>query len=134
MTETLVEWDDSFLIGIKELDFEHRSLIEDINRLHKELTEHDEKRNIERCLGDILVRLQAHFALEEHVMKEHEYPYYEEHKREHNKLLDDYTRNINQFLDDSGTEFGHPIEDHLKSWLIGHILNSDKKMSQMVNG
>ena len=132
MTETLIKWDDSFLIGIEELDFEHKSLIEDINLLHKELVEHDDKNSIERCLGDIFVRIQAHFALEEHAMKEHEYPYYDEHKREHNKLLDEYTRNMIRYLNDPASDLGHPIEDHLKLWIVGHILDSDKKMSQMV--
>ena len=63
MTDTLFKWDDSFLIGIEELDHEHKLLIEDINRFHKELTSYDEKSEIEGCLGDIYTRMQAHFGL-----------------------------------------------------------------------
>jgi len=88
MTDTSIKWNDSFLIGIEELDYEHKVLINDINRLHEELARHDEKSEIEKCLGDIYARMQAHFALEEHVMKEHRYKFFDEHKREHEKLLD----------------------------------------------
>jgi hemerythrin len=132
MNDTLFKWDDSFLIGIEELDHEHKVLIDDINRLHEELARHGEKPEIEKCLGDICARMQAHFALEEHVMKEHKYRYYDEHKREHDELLDSYTEYMAQYLNDSGVSPGNPIEDNLKQWVIRHIVTSDKKMSLMV--
>ena len=132
MTDTLFKWDDSFLVGIEELDHEHKLLIDDINRLHKELARHDEKSKIEKCLGDIYARMQAHFALEEHVMKEHGYEYFDEHKREHEELLDSYTEYMVQFLNDTGVSSSNPIEENLKHWVIEHIVTSDKKMSLMV--
>ena len=48
MTDTSIIWDDSFLIGIKELDHEHKVLINDINRLHGKLARHDQKSEIEK--------------------------------------------------------------------------------------
>jgi hemerythrin len=132
MADTLFKWDDSFLIGIEELDHEHKVLIDDINRLHEELARQDKRSEIEKCLGDICARMQAHFALEEHVMKEHGYPFFDEHKREHEELLDSYTEYMAQFLNDTGASSGNPIEDNLKHWVIKHIVTSDKKMSLMV--
>ena len=132
MTDTLFKWDDSFLIGIKELDHEHKVLIDDINRLHEELAKHDEKSKTEEYLGDIYARMQAHFALEEHVMKEHGYKYFDEHKREHEELLDSYTEYMVKFLNDDDVSSDKSIEDNLKHWVITHIVTSDKKMSLMV--
>jgi len=132
MTTPLLKWDDSFLIGIEELDFEHKKLIEDINVLHKELAENDEKPNIERCLGDIFTRMQAHFALEEHVMAKHGYPSYDEHKREHEDLLESYTETMLNFMNASTTESGELVESELNHWIVDHILTSDKKMSAMI--
>ncbi len=37
MNDTLFKWDDSFLIGIEELDHAHKVLIDDINRQREEL-------------------------------------------------------------------------------------------------
>jgi hemerythrin len=132
MTDTLFEWNASFLIGIEELDYEHKVLIDDINRLHEELVRHDQKSEIEKCLGDIYARMQAHFALEEHVMKEHKYKFFDEHKREHDELLDKYTEYMLRFLNDTGTSSSIAIEDSLKQWVMNHIVTSDKKMSLMV--
>jgi len=132
MTDTRIEWDDSFLIGIEELDYEHKVLINDINTLHQELARQDEKSEIEKCLGDIFVRMQAHFALEEHVMKEYEYEFYDEHKREHERLLDSYSGYMLQILDDTVGSSKNSIKETLSHWVLYHILNSDKKMSLMV--
>jgi len=133
MVSANLQWDDSFLIGIDELDYEHKILLSDINRFHEELVGHEEKSEIERCLGEIYTRMQSHFALEEHFMKDHDYPFFEEHKKEHEKLLDTYTEYMVQFLNDSGTSSGLRIDDNLKEWIVSHILSSDKKMSQMVH-
>jgi len=132
MTDASIKWDDSFLIGIEELDYEHKVLIYDINKLHGELARQDKKSEIEKCLGDIYARMQAHFALEEHVMKEKQYRLYDEHKREHEKLLDGYTEYMMQILNDKIVSFSNPIEDTLRYWVVNHIRNSDKKMSLMV--
>ena len=132
MTDTLFKWDESFLIGIEELDHEHKVLIDDINRLHEQLVRHDQKSEIEKCLGVIYARIQAHFALEEHVMKEHEYKFFDEHKREHDDLLDSYTEYMLQYLNDNDVSSSIPIEDTLKHWVMNHIITSDKKMSLMV--
>jgi len=132
MTDTLFKWDESFLIGIEELDHEHKVLIDDINRLHDELARHGQKSKIKNCLGDIYARMQAHFALEEHVMQEHKYKFFDEHKREHDEFLDSYTEYMLQILNDTGASSGIPIEDILKRWVMDHIITSDKKMSLIV--
>jgi len=62
MTETLFAWDESFLIGIDELDHEHKQLIDDINRLHEELAG-NQKSEVRKWLGEVCARMQAHFAL-----------------------------------------------------------------------
>ena len=132
VTDTYIKWDDSFLIGIEELDYEHRELIKYANRLHEELAKHVEKSAIEKCLGDIHARMGAHFALEERVMKEREYEFFDEHKREHEALLDDYTEYITRFLNSPDNSHSFPIEEILRRWIKNHILTSDKKMSLMI--
>lgn len=132
MSDAQFEWDDSFLIGIEELDHEHKRLIDDINRLYKELARHDEKSEIEKSLGNIYARMHAHFALEEHVMREHKYKFFDEHKREHDELLDSYTEYMLRFLNNTGASSSTLIEDTLRHWIVTHIITSDKKMSLMV--
>ncbi len=131
-TETSIVWSDDFLIGIEELDYEHRRLVDDINKLHQQLLENDDADRVSGTLGSIHARMQAHFALEEHVMQAHEYPHYREHKEEHDRLLDDYTEHMSRFAADPASEDSRALEATLRQWTIEHILGSDKKMSQMI--
>jgi len=130
--EDSIAWTDDFLIGIKELDYEHRMLIKDINLLHKEFLEHDDKDKIEGTLGDIHARMQAHFALEEHLMLENEYPHFIEHKAEHTELLDEYTDFLAHFDSKDGMPDHRYAEEVLSRWIVDHIVTSDKKMSLMI--
>jgi len=129
-----IVWTDDFLIGIGELDYEHRGLVADINALHRELREHADRDRIEDTLAGIFTRLQAHFALEEHVMTEHDYPHFAEHKAEHDLLLDEYTERMIRFRRDPNPGDRAALETVLRQWIVDHILTSDKKMSLMLTG
>lgn len=132
MAATLFEWDESFRIGIEELDHEHKVLIRDINKLYAEMAGNQDKSEIARYLGEVLVHMQSHFALEEHVMKENNYEFFDEHKREHEQFLEDYTECMLQFLNGDDISSKDLIEECLKAWVVQHIRTSDKKMSLMV--
>ena len=127
-----IVWSDDFLIGIEELDYEHRGLVEDINKLHRDLLGDVDMDRIEDMLGSIHARMQAHFALEERVMVSHEYPHYPEHKAEHERLLDEYTELVTKFERDPNLSDREAIQGVLCQWIVSHILTSDKKMSLMV--
>ena len=127
-----IVWSDDFLIGIEELDYEHRCLVEDINKLHRDLLEDVDMDRIEDTLGSIHARMQAHFALEERFMLSHEYPHYPEHKAEHERLLDEYTELMTKSERDQNFGGRKAIQAVLCQWIVNHILTSDKKMSQMV--
>jgi len=125
-------WTDDFLIGIGELDYEHRGLIAEINELHLELRGQAGQARIADTLGRIFARLQAHFALEEHVMAERHYPHFDEHKAEHDRLIDTYTEHMVKFRDTPNPGDRDALETVLRQWIVNHILNSDKKMSLLV--
>ena len=127
-----IVWTDDFLIGIEELDYEHRCLIEEINSLHRELLAQIDMDRVEDALGKIHARMQAHFALEESVMVSHKYPHYPEHKAEHERLLDQYTEFMTKFDRTPNLGDREAIEGILRQWIVDHILARDKKMSLMV--
>ncbi len=132
MTDTEFGWNDTFLIGITELDHEHMMLFDDINRLHNELTSLNDKIAIENCLGEIFARMQAHFALEEQVMQDHDYKFYAEHKHQHDELLDHYTELMMRYLNHADTTSSQALESVLEHWVVEHIISSDRKMSLMI--
>lgn len=132
MTDQSIVWSDDFLIGIEELDYEHRCLIEDINKLHRELREGADAEGITATLGSIYSRMQAHFALEERVMASNNYAHFSEHKAEHEHLLDEYAERMTKFQSAPATGDRQALETILRSWIVDHILTTDKKMSLMI--
>lgn len=127
-----IVWTDDFLIGIEELDYEHKSLLEDVNELHRELLAHTEMKLVETTLGRLHERLQAHFALEESVMLSNGYNDYSKHKDEHDALLGEYTQMMINYEHDQTNKNRKAMEATLREWLVDHILGTDKQMSAMI--
>ena len=130
--EPLFEWSDEYLIGIEELDYEHRDLINRLNELHGELALCNEKGKIEDCLRDIQVRIVAHFALEEHFMLDNNYDNYAPHKEEHDNFLAVIADLIDKFLADPELSYGYELEGQLQHWIVNHILTSDQKLASAI--
>lgn len=120
---TYFEWDDSYSVGIRSIDLQHRELIKLINRLH----------DLRERGGDLLAVLkrldwyvQHHFSFEESLMRGAGYPRLKEHIKEH--------REFERWLRTSQTavrsglevrEMSAIIQDFLKEWLSKHILVID---------
>ena len=67
----LIEWRDEFSTGDPAVDHEHRELVELINELHGKLSSGDHSTEaVENFLGEIYLKITAHFALEERMMRE----------------------------------------------------------------
>ncbi len=125
----LLEWNDVYLIGVEELDFEHKDLFNRLNELHEELARHDDTARIDNCLGEIYARVLAHFALEEKFMQETDSPNYEEHKSEHDEFLEVLVDIVEEFHNNSGLGSGTRLEDQLRHWIIDHIQTRDQELS-----
>lgn len=134
IVEPLFEWHDDYLIGIEELDYEHRDLINRLNELHGELAQHDEKGKIEDCLREIQVRVAAHFALEEHFMIDNNFFNYTPHKEEHDNFLALIADLIEKFLVDPELSYGDELEKQLQHWIVNHILTSDQELALAIKG
>ena len=86
---TLIKWKEEFAVGIEEVDYEHKELIELINGLHDVMQIGADQVQVVELLGEIYAQIASHFALEEKMMRETHYPLFGEHKEDHEVLLDD---------------------------------------------
>ena len=86
---SLIEWQESFNLGIESVDRDHRELIGLINRLYASIQEKASTDEVLAALSEIFARLAEHFDEEESVMRAARYPAYREHKEDHETLLDE---------------------------------------------
>jgi hemerythrin len=131
-TMTLVEWRDEFKIGIEEVDFEHQELIELINESYREAKNEGSTLTVMDSLGEIFEKISAHFALEEKVMRELNYDQYEDHKEDHELLLDSIRDIMDEYMDASTID-EESFGDNLKKWFVNHFSTQDARMHKFLH-
>lgn len=130
---TLIEWKDDFKTGITALDYEHREMINLINRLYIDLAGDGSRENIVAFLGEVYARIAAHFALEEAVMRERRYDGLPLHKLDHERLLDEI-RDLMDGYEGSGDDevFRADFGGRLKAWFVDHFREQDARLHRLL--
>ena len=124
----LVEWKDEFAVGVASVDHEHRQLIQLINDLHASLASRPTKDAIALVLGEIHTKIAAHFALEERVMREHRYDQYEDHKGDHERLLDEIRDIMDRHEADAYFNYETALAMELRDWFAIHFRTKDARL------
>jgi hemerythrin-like metal-binding protein len=122
-----LEWRDDFRIGIPEVDHEHRELIGLINALHTRLVEPGPGAGIGAFLGELHAQIAAHFALEEKVMRSRRYAEFDDHKHDHERLLDEI-REIMDGYELHGRYDASALGEALDTWFGEHFRTRDAKL------
>ena len=127
-----IEWKREYETGNAEIDHEHRQMIERLNRFFALVGEDAPTSQIIEELGDIYAWISAHFALEENIMRTRNYDHYQNHKDDHERLLDD----IRDIMDDcqSGkfNRFDDTIRQRMEDWFVGHFKSKDSRLHRMI--
>ena len=123
----LLAWRPEYSVGIESVDSEHREMIELINDVYANLGESPDAEEVEDCLERIYTAISLHFALEERIMRENSYFEYEEHKEDHEDLLDEIRDLMDEFVAD--TEAGaRLLEKRLSDWFGRHFATFDARL------
>ena len=124
---SLIEWQDEFSVGVASVDLEHRELIDLINDLHDLVGDNASADEVVSMLGETFAQISAHFALEEKFMRDSRYPLYEEHKTDHETLLDEL-RDIMDLVDVDGQYDEQGLSQDMQRWFTEHFRTHDAKL------
>jgi hemerythrin-like metal-binding protein len=128
----LLEWHKEFEIGLPAIDFEHRQLIELINALHDELTGGSEAETVLQFFADVHAAIAAHFALEERMMREQKYARYEDHKADHEELLDQINDIMQGYEQGSYDAQIDRLSRELGDWFSIHFRDKDAALHRQL--
>ncbi|MDH3901721.1 MAG: hemerythrin family protein [Xanthomonadales bacterium] len=122
-----IEWKEEYSIGNASVDEEHELLITQINKLYQQLNQPLDTMVIESMLSDIQTDISTHFALEELLMQEAGFAEFEDHKQDHERLLDQISDMIFHFTEDpeSGREL---LINRLSDWFSNHFRGFDSRL------
>lgn len=119
-----IRFDDSHLVGVHEIDEQHRNLVYLANRLHDAVKHGETLEAVKQMFDELLVATAHHFETESRYMERHHYPEKVEHEQEHARLVAEALHMKGQ-LSQGGEQLAL---QSIKDWLIGHISYSDKKL------
>lgn len=120
-------WDDTLSVEVDEIDEDHRRLVDLFNRLNRSVAEGDSTDYIEAVLEELISCTIWHFRHEERLMLLYEYQDIEEHKAEHDDLINSVRRLQQKFHQANKLLTNQDIE-YLENWLTEHILGHDMKL------
>ena len=128
----LMTWNNDLSVNIKEIDSQHKKLVDLINELHDEMMAYKGKDVLGKVLSELLSYTKTHFFTEEKIMNSNGYPAYLTHKQEHDKLTKKVAELKNDF-DAGKIVLGTEVMKFLKDWLTNHIMKSDKAYTPFLN-
>jgi hemerythrin len=129
---TSIEWRKEFETGFPEVDRDHAHLIDVINGLVQRLGETPPKALVRNVLEEIYVEITAHFALEEKIMREHGYDQYDDHKADHEFLLDEIRAIMNSVGEGPDFVLGELLVRRLSRWFTEHFKTRDMRLHKML--
>lgn len=129
----LKEWSDDYLLGIDEIDEQHKGFFEAAHRLYDGILNCEGETVVEDSVAFLKDYADKHFRAEEAFMEKHGYPGLEQHKKLHtgffevlDMLVDDFeVFGPSQHLADRALEIS-------QDWLIHHIAEEDAQYAMYV--
>lgn len=128
----LMKWNDSFSVGVAEIDLQHQKLVAMINELNEAMLQAKGKMALTKILNELVGYTVNHFGTEEKYFDLYQYPYTIRHKKEHQAFVEKVGAFKKDFESD---KLGLSLEvmHFLSDWLQTHIKGSDKKYGPFFN-
>ncbi|RQW83657.1 MAG: hemerythrin [Geobacter sp.] len=122
---SLIEWDSTYALGLKDVDEHHQHLVSQLNRLYDGIV-YNETVDVDDVFIELVEYAKNHFDLEEKLMLDSKYQGYKSHVEKHSEFISNILELQNKY------HSGNAYVDtdtmlYLKDWLFNHILKADKK-------
>ena len=118
------DWDDSYSVGVKKIDEQHRHLFRLINDLNRMSLGLESSKTLRDIMEEILEYTTYHFRTEEEIMKSVKFPGLEDHIKEHREMRERMTGHYYKCIDREFKCLNEVLEE-LIDWLHTHMARSD---------
>jgi hemerythrin len=121
----------TIVLGVPDLDAEHREQLAWMNRLGAAIAAGAEPAEIADDLEALIGYLEAHFMSEQILMREEAYPAFQSHDREHDEAVA-LLRKILESHAAGDVNAMQALLQALTGWLVAHIHTSDRALATYV--
>lgn len=125
-------WKEQFKVGVKEIDEQHRHLLEIINQIIASIEKKNEWQTTSSIIDSLINYAYNHFATEERYMSEGEYPELTWHVGLHLEFI----RKVFAMSEEvtlKGAEIQREMLSYVTTWYPNHVLGVDRKYIQYLS-
>jgi len=123
---TFIQWNDSYKVGHKIVDFDHMTLVNITNELFMRVDRGFSDEEIAQTITLLIDYVERHFEREEDLFKNSEYPDIDKHLAMH----DDIKKTVRDIATIYKTKPDainiNEVLEFLKKWLLNHIMKADQ--------
>jgi len=130
----MVVWDEKYATGIELIDSQHKELFSLTNELFRACLggEKELKGVFVETMGRMVEYVRFHFGAEQVMLQRINYPDYQEHKKQHDKLVRDILDAVNAH--NNGEKYiPNQFVRTMRDWILGHIALTDKQYVLYIN-
>ena len=124
------EWTDELSVKIKEIDDQHKKLIDMINDFYDGIQNKASKDNLVNLISSMADYTVYHFEKEESYMVKFNYENIDEHHKLHKGFVDKVL-DLKNRLDTGKLVISIEVTSFLKDWLKEHIMGEDPKYVEL---
>ena len=129
---SILEWKNSYRVGIESLDKQHRHLLDLINQLSTLDPKARDGKALFTVLNALAEYAQTHFETEEQYLKKYDFPRLVQHQREHVAFTADVFR-LAQRLEQANPAIYTEVCAFVKDWYISHVLGTDREYIEFLS-
>ena len=116
-------WQDSYSVNVDEIDIQHKTLVKMVDELHKAMNIGLGKEILDPILNKLVDYTDFHFVTEEKILKDNNYPDYEEHKEKHEKMKEKVL-SLQREYKEGKVRLTVEVSKFLQNWLNQHIMGN----------
>ena len=120
------EWDEKYSVQVKEIDDQHKKLVDLIFQLFNSINKHSTKEELGGILEELIEYASYHFSTEEKYFNKFNYKNSAEHIEEHKQFVEKVSDLNKKYLNNE-IEISFELIDYLEDWLLDHLVDSDQK-------
>lgn len=124
-------WEGKFEIGVASVDEQHKTFFEILNRFQDAYNSGKGSSAVSEVLNEVIDYTNYHFAEEERLFKETDYPEAELHTEAHNTFKEKVLALQKNYMSNNKI-LTIELLMTLQEWLIIHIINSDRKFGEYI--
>lgn len=129
-----ITWNKMYSVSVKSMDEQHYKLVELTNNLYEGIKAGRKNEVIIETFRGLVEYTQVHFASEEKLLENNEYPFNQllKHKQEHRDFMVK-TKELFDKAKSGSTTVSFEMLNFLRDWLMNHIAESDKRYGPFLN-